>query len=181
MAVSPAVRFTYEDYLLLPEDRRYEIIDGELFMTPAPTPYHQIVAGNLYSLLKEHVQKRELGQVLFAPCDVLLSETDVVQPDVLFISKERASIIGEKYISAAPDLVVEVLSPATAGRDQTLKKKLYAQRGVRELWFASPEAKSVEVLINSGDSFRREAIYGTGDTLASPLLPEFEIPITSVF
>src|SRR5712691_11341392 len=135
MAVSPATRLTYEDYRLLPEDRRYEVIDGELFMTPAPTPYHQIVALNVATALGEHVLGLKLGTVLIAPCDVVLSETDVVQPDILFIAAERASVIGEKYISAAPDLVIEVFSPSTAGRDQTLKKKLYAPRGVKELWF----------------------------------------------
>ena len=181
MAVSPALRFTYQDYLLLPEDRRYEIIDGELFMTPAPTPYHQRIVLNLVSALREKVLEKGLGEVIISPCDVVLSETDVVQPDILFISRERASIIGEKYISAAPDLVVEVLSPGTAGRDQTLKKKLYAQRGVKELWFASPEAKTVEVLVNTGDSFRREAIFGTGDIVRSPLLSGLAIPLESVF
>lgn len=181
MPVAPALRFTYEDYLRLPEGRRYEIIDGDLFMTPAPTPYHQLVAINLLTSLREHVLARRLGTVLIAPCDVVLSQTDVVQSDVLFISAERSSIITEKYISAAPDLVVEVLSPGTAERDQTLKRKLYARFGVRELWIVDPEKKTVEVLVNETDGFRRHALLAAGGTLRSPLLPDIFIPIESVF
>jgi Uma2 family endonuclease len=112
---------------------------------------------------------------------VVLSPTDVVQPDVLFVAVGRASIIGEKFISAAPDLVVEVLSPSTQDRDRTLKTKLYARFGVRELWLADPEAKRIEVLTNSGDGFRQEAVFDVGTVLRSTLLPGLEIPIADVF
>src|SRR6266498_4123278 len=139
MSTPAALRFTYEDYLLLPEDRRYEIIDGDLFMTPAPGTPHQRIVGNLYLRLRQHVDDSGLGEVLCAPCDVVLSPTDVVQPDILFVAAARLSIIGEKYISEAPDLVVEVLSPSTAERDQDLKMKLYARFAVREFWIADPE------------------------------------------
>jgi Uma2 family endonuclease len=181
MTVSPALRFTYDDYLLLPEDRRYEIIDGDLFMTPAPTPYHQLVSINLGSSLRDFVLEHRLGRVLYAPCDVVLSPTDVVQPDILFVASDRLSIIGEKYISEAPDLVVEILSPATADRDQDLKKKLYARFGVREFWLADPEKKTVEVFVNTTEGFRRESLFGAGETLRSPLLPGLEIPLAEVF
>lgn len=181
MTAPASLRFTYEDYVLLPEDRRYEIIDGDLFMTPAPTPYHQQVAFNLAAALRQHVRARRLGEVLIAPCDVVLSATDIVQPDVLFISAARLSIIGEKYIADAPDLIVEVLSPATADRDQTLKLKLYARFGVREVWIADPEKRTVEVLAASLEGFRPEATFGSGDTLRSPLLIGLEIPLAEVF
>jgi Uma2 family endonuclease len=181
MTAPARVRFTYEDYLLLPEDRRAEIIEGELFMTPVPTPYHQRIALEIASALRAHVRSHALGEVFIAPCDVKLSDSDVVQPDILFISKDRLSIIEEKYISAAPDLIVEILSPATAERDQTLKRKLYERSGVRELWIASPEARTIEVLSNAGSGFRREAIYGSGDRLRSPLFPGLEIAIAEVF
>ena len=181
MSITKTRAFTYEDYLLLPEDRRYEIIDGDLFMTPSPTTYHQRILRQLERALGEHVESRRLGEVLFTPCDVVLSETDIVQPDILFVSQERASIIGEKNISSAPDLVVEVLSPGTAQRDQTLKAKTYQRYGVRELWIVSPEARTVEVFVNSDSGFRREAIYGYGDALRSPLLPGLEIPLDRVF
>ena len=181
MTAPASLRFTYDDYLLLSEDRRYEIIDGDLFMTPAPTPYHQLVSANLGSALRDFVLERQFGRVLYAPCDVVLSATDIVQPDILFVAADRLSIIGEKYISEAPDLVVEVLSPATALRDQNLKTKLYARFGVRELWIADPERKTVEVLVNAGNGFRRESLFDADDTLRSPLLPGLEIPIAEVF
>jgi Uma2 family endonuclease len=181
MSTPASLRFTYEDYLLLPEDRRYEIIDGDLFMTPAPGTPHQRIVGNLYLRLREHVDARRLGEVLISPCDVVLSPTDVVQPDVLFVAADRAAIIGEKFISAAPDLVVEVLSPSTEDRDRTLKMKLYARSGVRELWIADTKEKRIEVFTNSGDGFREEAVFGLGTVLRSTLLPGLEIPIAEVF
>ncbi len=181
MAVAPSLRFTYEDYLLLPEDRRYEILDGDLFMTPAPTPYHQRVSLNLTFLLLQHVREGKLGEVLEAPCDVVLSKTDVLQPDILFVVADRRAIIGEKYISGAPDLVVEVLSPATADRDTDVKTKIYARFGVKELWIADPDAKTVTVMTNSGEGLLREGFYRQGELLRSPLLPALTIPLDEIF
>ncbi len=181
MAVAPSLRFTYEDYLLLPEDRRYEILDGDLFMTPAPTPYHQLVSRNLEFLLHRHVREHALGEVLYAPCDVVLSKTDVLQPDILFVAADRRAIIGEKYISGAPDLVVEVLSPSTADRDTDVKTKIYARFGVKELWIADPDAKTVAVLTNSGEGFLREGLFRQGELLRSPLLPALTIPLDEIF
>ncbi len=181
MSTPASLRFTYEDYLLLPEDRRYEVIDGDLFMTPVPGTPHQRLVGNLYLRLRRHVDDHGLGEVLVAPCDVVLSPTDVVQPDLLFVAADRLAIIGEKYISAAPDLVVEVLSPSTEDRDRTLKTELYAGFGVRELWLAETDAKTIEVLTNSGDGFRRVAVFVLGNVLRSPLLPGLEIPIAELF
>ncbi|HEY3123310.1 MAG TPA: Uma2 family endonuclease [Thermoanaerobaculia bacterium] len=181
MTASTALRFTYQDYLLLPEDRRYEVIDGDLFMTPAPTPYHQLVSKRIERLIDDFVEKNGLGLVLYAPCDVVLSETDVVQPDILFVSASRISIVGDKFISAAPDLIVEVLSPATETRDRVAKTKLYAKKGVRELWIADPEARTIEVLVNSGEGFRRDSLAGAGETLRSVLLEGLEIPLSAVF
>ena len=133
MSVPESLRFTYEDYVLLPEDRRYEVIDGELCPTPAPTPYHQIVKGRIERLLQDHVEGAKLGMVLDSPCDVVLSQFDVLQPDIFFISSERLAIIGEKYISDGPELVIEVLSPGTRKRDRVWKAKRYAHFGVREV------------------------------------------------
>jgi Uma2 family endonuclease len=181
MATSRALRFTYRDYLLLPEGRRYEVIDGELFMTPAPTPYHQLVSKRIQRTLDAFVEKNGLGLVLYAPCDVVLSDADVVQPDILFVSAGRLSIVGDKFISAAPDLVVEVLSPATESRDRVAKMKLYAKTGVQELWIADPAEKTIEILVNSGEGFRREALIGATETLRSVLLAGLEISLSSVF
>jgi len=180
MSVPESLRFTYEDYVLLPEDRRYEVIDGELFLTPAPVPYHQLVAKRIFVVLNEHVSQSRLGEAFFAPCDVVLSRFDVLQPDIFFIAAERMSIIGEKYISEAPDLVIEVLSPSTARRDRIAKAKQYAKFGVRELWIADPKRRTIEVFVNAG-GFRREARYGGAEILRSPLLAGLEVPLDRVF
>jgi Uma2 family endonuclease len=181
MSVPESLRFTYEDYARLPDDRRYEVIDGELFLTPAPTPFHQIVKGRIEDILKAHVQKHRLGLVLDAPCDVVLSRYDVLQPDIFFISSERLAMIGEKYISDAPDLVVEVLSPGTRKRDRLLKSKRYARFGVREMWIADPDKKTIEVFVNVKETFRREALYTGEDVLRSPMLLRLQIPLPRVF
>ena len=144
--MSTSTKFTYKDYLQLPEDTRYEIIDGELFMVPAPVPYHQIVSRNLEFYLHQHVKENNLGEVLNAPCDLILSNTDVVQPDLLFISQARLSIIKETNIQGAPDLVVEILSPASEKRDRGKKQKLYAQNQIQEYWIVDTQTKSIEIL-----------------------------------
>jgi Uma2 family endonuclease len=179
MSVPESLRFTYEDYVLLPEDRRYEVIGGELYLTPAPTPYHQIVKGRIERLLQDHVEGAKLGMVLDAPCDVVLSQFDVLQPDIFFISSERLAIISERYISEGPDLVIEVLSPETRKRDRVWKAKRYAHFGVREMWIADPDKKTIEVLVNE-EGFRRSSPYAGEDVLLSPLLPGLEIALARV-
>ena len=181
MSVSKPLRYTYDDYARLPDDRRYEVIDGELYLTPAPTPYHQIVKGRIERLLQDHVEEAKLGMVLDAPCDVVLSQFDVLQPDIFFISTGRLAVIGEKYISDAPDLVVEVLSPGTRKRDRFIKSKRYARFGVREMWIADPQKKTIEVFVNAEGGFRREALHAGDEVLRSPLLPGLEVPLARVF
>jgi Uma2 family endonuclease len=181
MSVPAALKFTYEDYVLLPEDRRYEVIDGELFMTPAPTLFHQAVKGRIKHLLDDLVGSTGLGVVLDAPTDVVLSIHDVLQPDILFVLDERRPILTEKYVAGAPDLVVEVLSPSTEARDREIKAKRYAASGVREMWLVDPAAKSIEVLVNAGDGFRRVSLYTEGDRVRSATLPGLEFPAAPVF
>ncbi|MGH9369240.1 MAG: Uma2 family endonuclease [Thermoanaerobaculia bacterium] len=181
MSFPEALKFTYEDYLATPDDRRYELIDGDLLLTPAPTPYHQQVLANLEDALRHFVHGQGLGRVFLAPCDIVLSRYDVVQPDIFFIRSDRLSIVTEKNISGAPDLAVEVLSPSTEERDRDRKTKLYARAGVRELWIADPAAKSIEVFVLSEGGFRREALYAGAEVLRSPLLPGLEIPPSRIF
>jgi Uma2 family endonuclease len=181
MSVPESLRFTYEDYARLPDDRRYEVIDGELYLTPAPTPYHQIVKSRIERLLEGHVERESLGIILDAPCDVVLSRFDVLQPDIFFIASSRLATIGEKYISDAPDLVVEVLSPGTRKRDRFLKSKRYARFGVREMWIADPDKKTIEVFVNVKEVFRREALYTGEDVLLSPMFPGLQISLARVF
>ena len=135
--MTSTVRFTYHDYLLVPDERRAEIIDGDLIREPSPGYGHQLVVKNLLRLLDRHVGLLKPGVVLQGPPDVILSDEDIVLPDIIYISRERYSII-RKNIHGAPDLVVEVLSPRDAARDRELKMKLYAKYGVKEYWLADP-------------------------------------------
>ncbi len=181
MTVPAALRFTYEDYALLLEDRRYEVIDGELFVTPAPTPFHQTVAQRLEQVLGAYLRDHAFGVMLHAPCDVVLSPHDVLQPDILVVSRERRSIIGDEYVGPAPDLVVEVLSPSTESRDRIAKAKRYATFGVREMWLVDHSATTIEVLVNSEEGFRREALFGEADTVRSVILPRLAFPAAPIF
>ena len=176
-----AVKFTYEDYKHTPEDKRYELIDGDLIMVPAPKVTHQRNTKKLVKLLDDFVEEQELGEVFIAPCDVVLSETDVVQPDILFVSKERSYIVTDDNIRGAPDLAVEVLSPSTAQRDRTLKRTLYALNEIPEYWQADTDAKNVTVLTLDNGEYKVAGIYGEGQTLVSPLLPGFTLEINSIF
>jgi Uma2 family endonuclease len=119
--------------------------------------------------------------VWFAPLDVVLSNYDVAQPDVLFVSNERSGIITEANVQGAPDLVIEVLSPRTAQYDRGYKRTLYGRFGVREYWLVDPEAEAVEVLTGSDRGLVAHATYRLGDTLASPLLPELDVGIQEIF
>lgn len=181
MSRASTVKVTYEDYLQLPEDRRYEIIDGELFLTPAPTTYHQRISARLQFLLTRHVMERGVGEILNAPCDLLLSQTDVVQPDIFFVAKERQAIVEEKYVSAAPDLVVEILSESTEKRDRGIKAKLYERTGVHELWIVDPWAKKVEIFGRSEGRLEPHAVFDSSETLVTPTFPGLEIPLSEVF
>ncbi|MBI4546680.1 MAG: Uma2 family endonuclease [Ignavibacteriae bacterium] len=177
-----SVVFTYDDYLTLPADgKRYEIIEGELYMTPAPFTDHQRILGRLFRLLDEFVRKNNLGEVFLAPTDVVLSMTSVVQPDILFVSKERSNIITKKNIIAAPDLVIEILSEATEKTDRTAKKAMYEQFGVREYWIVDPEQKLVEVYTLVGNKFSESGVYRGNDKLKSALLRELSLEVNKIF
>ena len=175
------VKFTYEDYKHTPEDKRYELIDGELIMVPAPKVTHQRNSRKIGTPLDIFIIDNDLGEVFYAPTDVVLSNTDVVQPDILFVSKERSYIVTEDNIRGAPDLVVEVLSPSTAQRDRTLKRTLYALHGVPEYWQADTDAKNVTVLALDNGDYKVAGIYGEGQTLVSPLLAGFTLEIDRIF
>ena len=172
------VRLSYDDYCLLPNNRkRYEIIDGRLFVTPSPRTAHQKVVTNLCYFLADFIKKEELGEVYVAPFDVVLSRFDIVEPDVLYISKARATILTEKNVQGAPDLVVEVLSESTAEIDRTTKLKLYARFGVQEYWIIDPIICSAEIYRPEKGSFELAATLHSEDSLTSPLFPGFNLPL----
>jgi len=171
-------RLTYDDYCLLPNNgRRYEIIDGELFVTPSPRRAHQNVVTQLSYYLVEFVKREGQGRVYVAPFDVVFSFHDVVEPDILYVSKERASVVTEDNVQGAPDLVVEVLSATTANIDRTTKLKLYARYGVQEYWLIDPDECTADVYRRKARGLARVASLQPSDSLTTPLLPGFSVPL----
>jgi len=185
-AFKPKIKFTYEDYKSLPpsETKRYELLDGELVMVPAPTTYHQRISFKLALILGLFVEEKGLGYVFFAPIDVVLweeGECNIVQPDLIFISKEREEIIKEEEIRGAPDLVIEILSPATEKCDRFYKKSLYARHEVKEYWIVDLEKKTVEVYTLKEHGFELYGEYKSGDILKSFILEGLEIDLKEIF
>ena len=185
--MSPQTRnvlFTYEDYLLFPEDgRRHELMGGEHYVTPAPTTKHQQASGNLFGLIHAHLRHTKTGRLFSAPTDVVLSDLDVVQPDLLLVSASRVAIITEKHIHGAPDLVIEILSETTRKTDEIVKRKLYERYGVAEYWIVDPELETVKVYRLTDQVYMRatELAKEAGDILATPLLPGFQLSLTEIF
>ena len=177
----PQTKLTYEDYANTPEGERWELIDGELIMVAAPSEEHQIVVFNLAGLLYIFLRANPIGLALTAPRDVFLTENDIVQPDLLFVSNERAHIRNSGYVAGAPDLVVEVRSPSTARKDWITKRELYARHGVQEYWIADAEASTITVLTLAAGALQVTAVYGLGNTLLSPTLPGFTPAIDDIF
>lgn len=146
------VALTYQDYAALPDDgKRYEIHDGELSVTAAPAPLHQIVSANLFTILRAHVSARGLGLVLYAPIDAILSDTPeattILQPDIVFLDRQRRSLISQRAIEGPPTLVIEILSPSTAAIDRTRKRELYARYGVPYYWLVDVDARDIEACV----------------------------------
>lgn len=175
------VRFNYSDYLQLPEDKRYEILDGELCVVPAPNIRHQRISRRLLLALTQHVLEMDLGEFLHAPCDVILSDENIVQPDLFLVRKERAAIIGKLNLRGAPDLVIEILSTGTRSRDLESKRKIYAVFGIQEYWVVDPEADTVEVLVWDETGYVSAGAYGKSDYLSSPLLPDLNLALVEIF
>ena len=178
---NPTIKFTYEDYLNTPDDTRYELLDGELVMPPAPGEFHQSVSIQLGAKLFLFTSEHSLGRVYHAPFDVVLSDMDVVQPDLIFVSNERADIITPANIQGAPDLVVEILSPSTATRDKTFKRSLYARHGITEYWMVDLTEKTITVLRLGEHGFEVVDTYGEGETLTSPTLQGFTLNLDDIF
>jgi Uma2 family endonuclease len=156
--MSPKSAFTYRDYEALPNDRRrYEIHDGELCVTRAPSLEHQIIASNLVRALMRHVPGVAPGLLLFAPLDVILSDrpdaTTIVQPDIVYIAPDRMSITSRRGLEGAPTLAAEILSPSTRTIDRVVKRRLYARYGTPCLWLVDPDARVVEAFVLEGDRY----------------------------
>ncbi len=177
----PKIKFTVADYMSAPEDKRYQLLDGEMIVAPSTTDKHQAVVGEIFVALHQFVTANSLGLVRIAPYDVVLSSNDVAQPDVLFVSNRRSHIVTAANIQGAPDLIVEVLSPGTQHYDRGYKRTLYARHGVREYWLVDPEPETVEVLVEGGEAgLTPAATYSRAETLESPLLPGFSLNLTQI-
>ena len=181
VVAKPTTKLTYQDYAKTPEGEIWELIDGEKFMPPSPGEAHQRINIRLGSRLHMFVEDGGLGRMYIAPFDVVLSELDVVQPDLLFVSNERAHIVTSANVRGAPDLVVEIRSPSTASRDWTIKRDLYAKYGVKEYWVVDPVERRVWVMLL--DDYRLEEVgsYGMGDVLTSPTLEGLSIDLDDIF
>ncbi len=173
--------WTYEDYLSLEEEKRYEIIDGELFEMPAPSVRHQEISGRLYVKLFNHIVESSLGKVLYAPIDLVLSEKDLLQPDLVVVLKENLSIVQERGIFGVPDLVVEIVSASSYKRDTEDKKKLYASYGVKEYWLVLPELRLIEVLTLQEGEYRAFSFACERGKVCSKVVEGLCIDLEEVF
>lgn len=175
---------TYDDYQLLADDGlRHEIIDGEHCASPGASTKHQIVSMNLIRALDGFVHPRGLGRVFHPRYDVVLSEIDVVEPDVMFVSNARAHLVTKKNLRGAPDLVVEIISESYRRQDEIMKKKRYELFGVIEYWIVDPELETVKIYRRSGETFGAAEVVSTetGGAITTPLLPEFALDVAAVF
>jgi Uma2 family endonuclease len=163
-----------------PDGRRHEILDGEWVVTPAPNTKHQSVSKRLHRELTLQLEDTKLGIAFYAPIDVIFSNTRVAEPDLLVVATGRRNIISQRGIEGAPDLVVEILSPSSERIDREVKRKLYADGGVREYWLVDPRTSRIEVLSLGGVVYETAGEYGPGATARSVIFP-FSIAVDAVF
>ena len=178
--INTQARLTYEDYARLPDDERYEIIDGELYEMTAPTVRHQDILLNLGIILRPHVGETRLGKVYVSPIDVIFAEDAIVQPDLVFVAESRRHIIQDHAIVGTPDLVIEILSPSTAARDRNRKADLYARYGVAEYWMVDSETETVHIL-RFGDAGYGPAEIVDSGALTTTLIPGLQVELADVF
>ncbi len=183
MASEPErVILTYADLIALPNDRnRYEILEGELQVTAAPNTMHQTAVTNLTIILGNYVRRHRLGRVFTAPYDVLLSDTTVVETDLLFVSNERRSIVEPRFVRGAPDLVVEVTSPSTAQTDRHAKRQVYARLGVPNYWRLDPDRQEFLTEALENGVYRQVAAGRESQCVSAPPFPELQIELSQVW
>lgn len=175
------IKITHEDYRLIQDDKRYELIDGELLLTPAPSTRHQEISLEIMLRLALWVKENNLGKVFAAPTDVVLSKFDVVQPDILFVAKEHLGMIREESIHGPPDLVIEILSPKQEKRDLIIKKQLYSTYGVREYWIVDPASESITVMIFQKNRLKTKQTYTLGSSVESAVVTGFKLQTREIF
>ena len=174
-------RLTYQDYASMEGDERYELLDGELILVGSPNTDHQMASMKMGYRMFSFVEENDLGWFFHAPFDVLFTDTDVVQPDLLFVSKEQEHIITPANIQGAPDLIVEILSPSSSRRDWRDKRELYAEHGVQEYWIVDPTNRIVWVMLLEDGVLEIDETHTEGDTITSATLEGFSINLNEIF
>ena len=178
----PQGSWTYEDYAAIPYDgNRYEIVNGVLIMTPAPTPEHQDIVGEIYSALRTRIKLTKLGRVFSGPVDVLLESKNVFQPDVVVVLNEHLERIQAKKIVGAPDLVVEIASYSTAAIDRLIKFEKYAHAVIPEYWIVRPERHTGEVFVLEDGAYHSRGIFSGQATLPSRIAPDLPVYVEQFF
>ena len=178
------LKLTYDDFVLFPDDgKRHELIDGEHYVTPSPALRHQQISMNLIVVIGHWLEEHPVGRRFHAPFDVVFTKYDVVEPDLLYVSNERSSTLTAPNVQGPPDLVIEIGSPGTRQRDETIKQRLYEQSGVSEYWIVDPDIEVVRVYRRGAASFHRplELSREAGDVLTTPLLPDLALPLARIF
>jgi len=179
------VKLTYDDFVQFPDDGlRHELIDGEHYVTPSPNTRHQAISLQLTLLIGNWLDRNPIGRLFYAPFDVVFSKFDVVEPDLLYLSNERVSdALTPLHVHGVPELVIEIGSPGTRKRDETIKRRLYERAGVEEYWVVDPEIDTIRVYRREAKTFARvvELSSEARDVLTTSLLPGLEIPLPRVF
>lgn len=176
------IRLSVDEYMELPNDgKRYEIVDGDLFMSPAPTPKHQKVSRKLQTILILALERTGQGEVYNAPIDVVLGRYDVVEPDLVFIRTDNLRIVGDKNIQGIPDLLIEILSPSTRRSDVLVKSPLYARFGVPAYWIVDPDIDRIEFFALEGGSYKLAQVASSPEVVRPADFPGLEIPLADVF
>jgi len=181
LATRPERMITYEDYLTFPDEPRLEIIEGEAYVVPAPNRRHQEVLGRLHLRIGHFVEQHGGGAVFFAPFDVVLTDTDIVQPDIVFIADEHLDVLTDANVWGTPSWVVEVLSPSNPSHDRKRKLAAYERTGVPEYWIVDPAKGSVDIYRLSNEGYG-EPVRLTAPATARPVRPaNFELDLTDLF
>jgi Uma2 family endonuclease len=176
------VKYTYQDLRSTPDDgRRYELFEGGLIVSPAPTTHHQSTVLNLAMIVGGFLREKDRGKLFVAPCDVYFSDDTVVEPDLLVVAQDRLSIVKNDYIEGAPDLIVEVISPTSEERDRGYKFKLYAEQGVKEYWLADYKKRVLQIFGLTSSGFQLAGEFKDDEEVASPMFPELRFRVSELW
>ena len=182
MTIAVDNRVTAEDYRALPEGGpQYQLIEGDLYMSPSPNRFHQDISRNIELIIANYLANHPIGIVYDAPLDVYLNDDNVFQPDLVFVARENYQVLTDAGIEGVPDLAIEILSPSTAKLDQNAKLRVYAQSGVKEFWVVDPETTTVAVYYLQQNATHPAAVYSTADRFTSGLFPELEFSVADFF